>query len=505
MFDTVIRNGQVIDGTGMPARKVDVAVKDGRIVEVGTIGREVEAEREIDAAGRAVSPGFIDIHTHAESSLLENPTAWNYVSQGVTTAIGGNCGGGPFPVRDYAEKADGCDLGINLGLLVGHNTVRSRVMGTENRPSTGDEVREMKDLVFEAMDEGAFGISTGLKYIPGAYAKTDEVIEVVRETAKRGGIYATHMRDEGLDLIESIEEAIEIGREAKAPLQISHYKAVGRKMWGRSEQMLSMVDSANVGDQDVTFDQYPYTASSTGLQILFPAWAPAGGKAACIERWQDPATRQKIREHIVFTIMEDRGGGDPANIVIVSSPYDAGFNGQDLGSISRDAFGGDDIETVAETVIQLAEAGHHSCIYHCIDEDDVQTIMRHPSGVVASDSHTIAPDETHPHPRNFGTFPRVLGRYVREAGVLTLPEAIRKMTGAVADRLGLRDRGVIETGRSADLVVFDTETVEDRATWDDPLQAAVGISHVLVNGRIEMADGQPTDGMGGRFLRMGDA
>ena len=501
MFDIIIRNGTVIDGAGAPPRETDVAVKDGRIVEVGTISHDAETAQEIDAAGMVVSPGFIDIHTHAESNLLENPEAWNYVSQGVTTAIGGNCGSGPFPIRNYEEKAGGCDLGINLGLLVGHNTVRSRVMGTEDRAATGEEIVRMKALVAEAMDEGAFGISTGLKYIPGAYAKTDEVIEVVRAAGRHGGIYATHMRDEGLDLIPSIEEAVEIGREAEAPLQISHYKAIGRKMWGKSGQMLQMVDAANASGQDVGFDQYPYTASSTGLSILFPAWSLAGGGEACLARWKDPETRVKIREHIVFTIMEDRGGGDPANVVIVDSPCDAAFNGRDLGDISRDAFGGDHVENVAETVIRLAEAGRHSCIFHCMDEEDVETIMAHPSGVVASDSHTIGPDETHPHPRNYGTFPRVLGHYVRETGILTLPEGIRKMTGAAADRLGLRDRGVIQKGRAADLVVFDPATVADRATWDEPLKTAAGISHVMVNGCLQMADGQPTGERGGRFLR----
>ena len=500
-YDIIIRNGLVIDGTSSKPVVADVAVSGGRIAEVGQMGPGVGSKQETDAAGKVVAPGFIDIHTHADGGLLNHPQALNYISQGVTTAIGGNCGGGPLPIGDYAEKVDASDVGINIGVFVGHNAVRNRAMGSEDRAPSQDELNTMRDLVSKAMEEGAFGLSSGLKYIPGAYARTDEVIELAKAAAAHGGVYMTHMRDEGLKLIESIEEAITIGREAGLPLQISHFKAIGKSMWGRAGEMLSMVDEARASGQDVTFDQYPYTASSTGLNVLFPPWALEGGRKAYMAKWQDPDTRSRIREHIEFTLMEDRGGGDPANVVVVTSPYDAAFNGMDLGSISTRLLGDSAMETVTEAVIRLAESGHHPCIFHCLHEDDVQELMQHPAGLVASDSHILAPDAEHPHPRNLGTFPRVLGHYVRECEVLPLPEAIRKMTGAVAGRLGLGDRGLVREGHWADLVVFDPDTVADRATWDDPLQPAVGIHHVLVNGRVAMADGKPNGALAGRFLR----
>ena len=496
--DIIIRNGLVIDGTGSEPVEADVTISNGRIETIGDGGT---GRQEIDASGKVVAPGFIDIHTHADGGLLNNPQAPNYISQGVTTVIGGNCGGGPLPVGDYVEQVDSLDVGINIGVFVGHNSVRRRAMGSEDRAPSGDELSTMRDLVNQAMEEGAFGLSSGLKYIPGAYAGTDEVIELAKVAASHGGVYMTHMRDEGLKLIESIEEAITIGREAGLPLQISHFKAIGGSMWGRAGEMLSMVEGARQSGQDVTFDQYPYTASSTGLNVLFPPWALEGGREACKARWQDPETRSRIRRDIEFSLMQDRGGGDPANVVVVTSPCDPAFNGMDLGSISARLLGDSTIETVTEAVIRLAESGHHPCIFHCLHEDDVRELMQHPAGLVASDSGVLSPDSKRPHPRNMGTFPRVLGHYVRDLEVLSLPEAIRKMTGAVARRLGLADRGLVREGHCADLVVFDPETVADRATWDDPLQVAVGIHHVLVNGQVALKDGEPTGTLSGRFLR----
>ena len=501
--DVIIRNGQIIDGTGAEPVRADLAVRDGRIVEVGVI-RRGQCGREIDATGLVVSPGFIDIHTHAEANLLKYPDAWNYLSQGVTTAIGGNCGGGPIPLEDYASRAEPADMGINLGLLAGHNAIRGKAMGSENRAPTSAELNRMVDLLREAMEDGAYGFSSGLRYVPGAYAKTDEVIALARVASAHGVIYVTHMRDEGLGLIESVQESILIGREAGLPLQISHFKAVGKKMWGRAGEILDLVDSARSAGQDVTFDQYPYTASSTGLTVLFPSWALAGGRATRLEKWKTPDVRNKIRDGIIFNLMEDRGGGDPANVVLVTSPYDAAFGGMHLGEVTDKLFGNTTIENVAETVIRLSEAGHHPCVFHCMDENDVQRIMQHPAGLIASDSHIVPPDETHPHPRNFGTFPRVLGHYVRDPKLLPLPEAIRKMTGAVAQRLGLIDRGLIKNGHRADLTVFDPNTIADRATWTQPKQTAVGIHHVFVNGQVAMENGQQTGKMAGMFLKRTD-
>ena len=503
-YDVIIRNAEVVDGTGAGPARADVAVRDGKIAKVGAIDAGEACERSVDAGGLMVSPGFIDIHTHADGGLLKHPEAWNYLSQGVTTAIGGNCGGGPLPVRDYADRAGSSEMGINLGVLVGHNAVRRKAMGTEDRAPTSGELSQMEATVREAMEEGAFGLSSGLKYIPGAYARTDEVVELARAAAGSGGIYVTHMRDEGLDLIDSVREAIRIGEDAEIPLQISHFKATSNRMWGRTGEVLAMVDDARAAGRDVTFDQYPYTASSTGLTVLFPAWALEGGSKGYTKRWGEPDIRRKIREGIIRSLLEDRGGGDPANVVVVSSPYDASLNGKDLKEIKAGFFDEVTLENAAETAIRLAETGRHSCIFHCMSEDDVQDIMVHPAGLVASDSHIVTPDETHPHPRNFGTFPRVLGYYVRELGLLSLPEAVRKMTGAVARRLGMERRGTVEEGNWADLVVFDPETVGDRATWTEPKLTAVGIHHVFVNGKMAMANGESTGGMAGGFLKRGE-
>ncbi|MDP6777804.1 MAG: D-aminoacylase [Candidatus Latescibacteria bacterium] len=498
--DIIIRNALLIDGTDATPFEADVAISNGRIETVGTTG-DASARQEIDAAGKVAAPGFIDIHTHADAGLLSHPEASNYLSQGVTSVIGGNCGGGPLPVSGFVERVDASDVGINIGVFVGHNSVRRQAMGSEDRAPSQDELGTMREFVDAAMQDGAFGLSSGLKYIPGAYAHTDEVVELAKAAATHGGVYMTHMRDEGLELMESIEEAISISREGGLPLQISHFKAIGKSMWGRAGDMLSKVDNARGSGQDVTFDQYPYTASSTGLNVLFPSWALEGGRKACLDRWQDPKIRPKIRKHIEFSLMEDRGGGDPANVVVVTSHYDPALNGLDLGSISSKLLGDSTIETVTEVVVRLAEAGHHPCIFHCLHEDDVRQLMQHPAGLVASDSHILSPDETHPHPRNMGTFPRVLGHYVRNCGVLSLSEAIRKMTGAVASRLGLEDRGLVREGHWADLVVLDPDTVADRATWDDPLQPAAGIHHVLVNGRLALSNDEPTGTLAGRFLR----
>jgi N-acyl-D-aspartate/D-glutamate deacylase len=276
-LDIVVRNGQIIDGTGTPGFRADLGIKDGKIVEIGNMeGRK--SKRMIDAEGMVVAPGFIDMHTHAERKILEIPSVENYIRQGVTAVVGGNCGGSPYPIGEFLQKVEATGIALNLALLAGHNAVRQKVMGTENRESTPEELAEMKKLVETAMQEGAVGMSTGLKYIPGAYAKTDEVIALAEVVAGYDGFYATHMREEGLGLIEAVQEALEIGRKAKIPIQISHHKAVGKSMWGSSVKTLQLVDDALREGLEVTLDQYPYTATSTGLTVVFPAWALEGGE-----------------------------------------------------------------------------------------------------------------------------------------------------------------------------------------------------------------------------------
>ncbi len=500
-FDLIIRNGSVVDGSGVEAFKADLAIREGKIVQIGDLGPENTAREEIDASGRIIAPGFIDIHTHAERNLLDYPHITNYVSQGVTTVIGGNCGSSPVDIGQYLAQAESTGMAVNLGLLVGHNSVRRKVMGSENREPTPEEMQRMRELVGKAMEAGAMGMSTGLKYIPGAYAKTDEVVELAQIAGQYGGIYVTHMREEGLGLFDALRETLSIGVLANIPVQVSHFKAMGKSMWGSPARMISMIDSARARGLDVTFDQYPYTATSTGLGVLLPAWAFAGGRDQYLQNWQNPDTRAKIRDAIVHNLLHDRGGGDPASIVIIRSEHDSTLDGKNLAEITQLFFGSVDVGKAAETVIQLMEKGRHSCIYHCLNEEDVRRLMTHPLGMVASDGHTVSAEERFPHPRNFGTFPRVLGQYVRELGVLALPTAINKMTGAVAERLNIPDRGEIAPGNWADLVIFDPLSITDHATWSQPKNLSSGIDFVLVNGEMVLSGGEQTGKLPGMTLR----
>lgn len=498
-YDVIIRHGQVIDGSGAAGVQVDVGIKDGKIAAIGDLSEE-HASRELDASGQVVAPGFIDMHTHTERKIRELPAVENYIRQGVTTLVGGNCGGSPLPVGEFLHEVDSIGIAPNLALLVGHNTVRRAVMGSENREPTPDELAQMQKLVEQAMQEGAFGMSTGLKYIPGAYSKTDEVVVLAKVVARYGGFYATHMREEGLGLLEAVAEAIEIGRQAGVPVQISHHKAVGKSMWGSSAKTLQMVDDAVAEGLDVMLDQYPYTATSTGLTVVFPAWSLEGGKEKIIERLQTPAVRKLMKEGIVKNILYDRGGGDPASIVVSSFPADSTLEGMNLAEITQLRGKKPTPENAAEVLMDLQLEGGGRGIYHCLNEDDVKRIMQHPLVMHGSDGATIEFGKAKPHPRSYGTYPRVLGRYVREQHVLPLEEAIRKMTSLPAKRLKLTDRGLLKEGMWADVVVFDPETVIDRATWTEPHQYPEGISYVLVNGTLVVDAGAWTGKFPGRVL-----
>ncbi len=498
-FDIIIINGQIIDGTGSPAYQANLGIKDGKIVEIGSLELK-KAKRTINAEGMVVAPGFIDMHTHAERRILNIPSVENYIRQGVTTIVGGNCGGSPFPIGGFLTKVDSTGVSLNLALLVGHNTIRKEIMGSENRESTPEELVAMKKLVTESMQEGAFGMSTGLKYIPGAYAKTDEVTALAETVTSHGGFYASHIRDEGLGLIEAVQEAINIGREAKIPVQLSHFKAMGKAMWGSTVKTLQLVDEAIDAGLDITLDQYPYTATSTGLRVVFPAWALEGGNDKIKERLEDPKLRQRIKDGIIYNILYDRGGGDPASIVVSTYKPDSTLEGKNLAEITEMRGKEPTAANAAETLMDLQHAGGGSGIYHCVMEDDIERIMRHPLTMHASDGATIEFGKAKPHPRSYGTFPRVLGRYVRDKNVISLEEAIRKMTGLPAKRLKLQDRGALKQGMWADLVVFDPETVNDKATWIKPHQFPVGIHYVVVNGKLVIDEGQRTENFPGKVL-----
>ena len=499
-YDVLITGGTVIDGSGSAGYRADVAVRGDRIVRVSrTPLARTDARRVIDATGRIVSPGFIDLHAHLDP-LLRLPGAESHVRQGVTTALGGPDGGGPYPLRSYLDSARAKGLGMNVAFLAGHNTIRERVMGMADRAPTAAELARMRQMVGESMAQGAFGLSTGLKYLPGAYSKIDEVIALSEVAADSGGIYTSHLREEGLGLIDGVGEAIEIGRRARIPVVLTHHKVIGKPMWGASTRTLAMIDSARAKGIDVMADQYPYTASYTGIGVLVPAWASANGDSAFRRRVREPATRDSIKRGIVENILNDRGGGDLARVQFAKVAWDHTLEGKTLADLAARKKLAPTPENGADLVIEAMLNGGASAIYHVMDEGDVERIMRHPQTMIASDGRLTFPGDGHPHPRWYGTFPRVLGRYVREKHVLTLEEGVHKMTGMPAARLGLTDRGLVKEGTHADLVVFDAATIADQATYEKPHQYPVGIDYVLVNGTPVVDAGRFTNARAGVVL-----
>ena len=500
-YDLLIRGGTVVDGTGRARYRADVAVQGDRIARVSTTPIDpTGARRVIDATGRIVAPGFIDLHAHLEP-LLRLPAAESHVRQGVTLALGGPDGGSPLPLAPYMDSAQRAGLGINVAYLVGHNAIRTRVMGLADRAPTAPELARMQALVEEGMRDGAFGLSTGLRYIPGFYSATDEVVALSRVAAARGGIYTSHLREEGLGLFEGVGEAIRIGREARIPIVLTHHKAIGKAMWGQSVRTLAMVDSARAAGIDVMIDQYPYTASQTGLSVLIPPWALADGDSALARRMRDPVLRDSILRGVIDYIVNDRGGGDIRRVQVGRVAGQPAREGKTRVDWATQRGVPTTPDGAAPLVVEGPLHGGATMIYHVIDEGDVRRIMQHPQTMIASDGRLTVPGEGAAHPRAYGTFPRVLGRYVREVGLLTLEEGVHKMTGMPAARLGLTGRGVIAEGASADLVVFDAATVADRATFADPHQYPAGIGDVLVNGVPVVSGGTMTAARPGKVLR----
>lgn len=500
-FDVLIRGGTVVDGTGSPGYRADVALKGDRIALISRTAVDARrAARSVDATGKIVAPGFVDAHAHIEP-ITSMPGAESAVRQGVTTALLASDGSSPLPLAPFMEAREKQGVGMNLAYMIGHNTVRRRVMGMDRRAPTPAELERMKTLIAEGMRDGAFGISTGLRYLPGNFAQTDEVIALSRVAADSGGFYASHLREEGLGLFEGVGEAITIGREARIPITLTHHKAVGPKMWGESRRTLAMVDSARAAGIDVMVDVYPYTATSTGIAVLIPTWAFDGGDSAFARRMQDPALHDSIRAGIIFNILNDRGGGDLSRVQFSSVSWQPDLNGKTLRDWADQRGLAPTPENGADLVIEAELKGGASMIYHVLEEEDVMRIMRHPQAMIGSDGRLSRPGPSLPHPRAYGTFPRVLGRYTREMKLFPIETAIHKMSGLTAARLGLTDRGVLREGAYADVVVFDPATVADRSTFQDPHQYPVGIEYVFVNGTAAVDAGTFMDTRSGRVLK----
>jgi len=502
-YDLILRNGRIVDGSGSPWYRSDVAIQGDAIVRIAPSITE-SAARIIDVAGQVVAPGFIDIHSHAREGIFEVPTADNYVRQGVTTVIEGPDGSSPLPIAEFLAKLDALQKTINIGTFIGQGSVRAAVIGLVDRKPTADELAKMRALVEQGMKDGAFGLSSGLFYVPGTFTPTDEVIELAKVAARFGGIYISHMRDEASKVLDSVKETIAIGERGGLPTQLTHHKIIGPANWGKSVDTLQLVDEARRRGVDATMDQYPYTASSTSIgAALLPAWAQEGGREKVVARLKDPGLRADIKAEMVRTIQNERGGGDPKNVVLARCEWDQSLSGKNLAEVTRMRGMEPNIANAAEAAIWIVEQGNCSGIFHAMAEEDLRRILRHPATMIASDGGIPIYGQANPHPRNYGTFARVLAVYVRELNMITLEEAVRKMSSFPAQRIGLTDRGLLRPGMKADIAVFDPARVRDAATFEKPHQYAEGFSTVVVNGRIVLDSGNITAARPGKVLYKG--
>jgi N-acyl-D-amino-acid deacylase len=526
-FDLLVKHGTVVDGTGAARMAADVGVSGGRITAIAP-GLAGEARQEIDATGRIVAPGFIDVHTHSDFTLLNVPGADSKVRQGITTEVVGNCGFSPAPVSlqtldllkeyvgflnphlpwnwrrlgEFYQRVSDQGCAMNIAPLVGHGAVRIAVMGFDNRPPGADELTQMQRLVGEAMEDGAVGLSSGLIYTPGCYGDTQELVALAKVAAQGGGVYATHMRGEGGTLEEAITEALRIGEEAGIPVQISHLKASGRDNWHKMERALRMIEEGRSRGIAVTADIYPYIAGSTTMTSLFPAWTLEGGVERFLTRLNDAGTRRRI----IDEVQGGREGWSRANgavgwddIMISSCQQHQEFEGQTIVQIAA-AMGKAPAEAMMDFV--LAEEAQVAIILFMMSEENVQRGITHPVLMIGSDSLAPAAGQGgKPHPRTYGTFPRVLGKYVREERLITLEDGVRKMTSMAAEKFGLSDRGVLAAGKAADMTIFDAATVIDLATFENPHQYPAGIDYVIVNGQIVVEHGEQHPVLPGKVLK----
>jgi N-acyl-D-amino-acid deacylase len=497
LYDVVLVGGQVIDGSGTPGRRADVAIKDGRIAVVGRVARTA-AREVVDATGLVVSPGFIDVHTHADD-LAGHPRAENFVRMGVTSIVAGNCGSSSLDVGEALTKIRETGAAVNFATLIGHNTVRESVMGTADRIPRLPELDRMKSLVWRAMTDGAVGFSTGLQYVPGTYARTPEIIDLARIAANAGGVYASHMRNEGTALEAAVAETIQVGAATGARVQISHLKVDSPSRWGASAKALDLIDAARARGIVVEADQYAYTAASSTLSIRFPAWSLEGGLEKIAARFNDPATWARIKSEMA-ALLAERGLSDLSFAVVASSRSDPTLNGLSMKQVALRRKGSDSADAQFEVAREMMLAGGASMVYHFMSDDDVDRILKHPHVAVASDSSLLTMGEGAPHPRGYGNTARVLGEYVRTRHVVRLEEAIRKMTSLPAAQFRFAQRGLVKEGYAADLAVFDPLLVRDRATFEQPHAYATGIPYVFVNGVAVVSNGEQTSARPGTVL-----
>jgi N-acyl-D-amino-acid deacylase len=529
-YDILIRSGRVIDGTGRRGYVADVAIKNDRIARIGKLSR-VRAKRVIDAGGLVVAPGFIDLLGQSEINLLIDPRAMSKVMQGVTTEITGE-GSTVAPINErliaeegeyyrrynitvdwrslgeYFSRLEKQGMGVNLGTFVGATQVRAFVIGFDNRAPTTDELIQMRRLVADAMEEGALGLSTSLQYVPARFAGTNEIVELAMAAERYGGIYATHQRSEANALDTSLEEVFEIGRRARIPVELWHLKTAYKKNWGRMPEVLKRIEAARARGLDISADVYPYTAASTSLTACLPPWALEGGTVRMLERLRDKETRQRLKREIATDAKDWENiylGSGGANGVLISSVVNReleNLQGKRLAEIAA-AQKKEDLDALFDLI--LADQGATGAIYFMMSEDDLRAALRAPFVSICTDSGARTADgplsSAKGHPRGWGSYPRILSRYVRDERLLSLEEAIRKMTAMPAARVRLKDRGVLKEGAYADITIFNPQTVRDRSTFEEPNQYPEGVPYVIINGQLSVDNGQRTKALAGRVLR----
>jgi N-acyl-D-amino-acid deacylase len=530
-FDLVIRGGNVMDGTGNPWLTEDIAIVDGVIKKVGSV--EESSEKVIDAKGMLVSPGFIDLHNHDDLTILALPNAESHIMQGITTSVVGNCGIGlaplttgnmelvknftaPFRVpgfdyewdwktmREYYDKVEKKGITINLAPLVPHGIIRFAVKGSDSSEPSQEEMNEMKQLLRQGLEDGAFGLSSCLIFAPGSYSKTEELIELASVLKKYGAIYSTHIRNEGDRLIESVEEAIRVGEANNIPVEIAHHKASGKTNWGKVNGSLRLMEQARKRGVEISCDVYPYTAASLWLTSILPVWVTQGGREMMVARLRDSEMRLRARKEIDENTMKGenwlRGAGWDG-IFIAGCPSRREYEGKSLIEIFKGKGQSDDLyDGLFDLCIEIE--GPSTIVMFAMDEDDVRTVMSNPLSTIISDSWVSAPiTGGKPHPRAYGTFPRFLGKYVRDEGIMTMEEGIRKITSLPAGKVRLKDRGIIKEGFRADIVVFDPDKIKEKATFNEPHQYPEGIDYVIVNGEVVVEHGELTGVRPGKVLR----